>query len=117
MFPLVVLEKVVLAKVDVVHTSSTILFFQVTLEERPVRIFLVVLLLVKHCFWNRCLASDAAQRLGNVDSAKQFTKTTGRLAGAVGTSLELLGVASSNQAVADRVSHSHDTFEGVAGKL
>jgi hypothetical protein len=52
-----------------------------------------------------------------VNTAEQITKTTSGLTGAAGASLELLGVARRDQAIAYRVADCHDTLHGVARQL
>jgi hypothetical protein len=116
-FPLVVLEQVVLAEVDVVNTSTTFLLFEITLQQWSVWVVLVVLLPVQHGLRNGGLASNATQRLSNVDPTEQITEAAVGLTRCVGASLELLGIACGDQTVANRVAHSHNTLHCVARQL
>ena len=115
--PLVVLQQVVVAEVDVEDTGTTLLLLDVAHELGAVGVVLVVLLPLLDTSGDEGLPCDATNRLGNVNSLENVAETASDLARGVGASLQLSGVPLCQQAVASSVPDVHQAFHGRARSL
>lgn len=115
--PLVVLEHVLVLKVDVEDTSTSVGLLDITGEQLALWVILIVLLHVLDSLWDESLSDNTVHWSGDMDTCKNITKTSTNSTIAGGAGLELLSNTICDQSLAGSVLDLLDTLFGCARQL